>query len=412
MQAKVKIFSLITTLFLILPWFFGEHPDYCFFWNVLSTLVICIFVSLCILGNRKYRRRNLFIILWFLLSIIMANHLFSYHTLISLFPEISAIPRNTLILCGMVLIFLSTLSAGIYNIYRTYTKRTLINNWMKAKLNTNISHHHINNQTVATADNPANIPTNCPASASASLIPEETKIPNTVTVSNTLTTPAVRPRAIWGSIIAVISILAIAVIIAFAILSDIIPLNTMSNQEALMSVFDYILLLAVIVLALCCFFYFTMVFIKSFYKTLTNMLQSSGTLSMDDNWILVCISIFITAFFYNYFKDATMQDFYNSMTSTEEFASLLVGLISITFMALTYHVVYRILRSFIKKEGVLRNYAKEIEQLLVKTVCELIKRVITTCSKLPDLYEMLTKSIGQAFSYLIDVLFNEDETED
>ncbi len=142
------------------------------------------------------------------------------------------------------------------------------------------------------------------------------------------------------------------------------------------------------------------------------MVWPKEEINVENNFILGCISVLLTAFFYMFFRKATMQDFYEMMNGGTEAIALLVSVITLIILVMMYHMMYYLLSSCLKKEGLIRRYSDEILHLLVKTVMEVLKKLTETVTKVPDLYDMLLAGGEKAEHSLVQLLFEDEEDEE
>lgn len=396
MQAKLSVLLKkvlwIALLFIIIPCFFEFYPDYRFFWNVLTLFAICVLLARCIVRKTKICWSQ---ILRLLLSIIMANGWFSYQKIATVFPILNRISESTMIGIGLTLISLTIFSAGIYNMYKTHPVKVLSHDTMKP-----LDYY--------------------PETASESICAgsdiildysnvEQQAVFDTQQNNPPQNNPSLKLKNIVGSIIAISAIIALAGVSTYGIIHYKEFFIQLNNDELLTTLFDFVVFLAVVLLAICCLVILVLAFIKTFQQLLRDMILHNGKLNVENDWILGCISILLTILIYIFFKKATLQDLYNIFNGTTEIASLLVGIVTLVILAISYRIIYRLLRSCVKKDGLIHKYSEEITRLLITSICELIKRIVVTVSELPDLYDTLFQASKKGVSSFWKLLFEDEE---
>lgn len=394
MQRKVlKMISKgipIGVLLFVIPWFFNNFKDYRFFWNVLTISAICIiFVQIIV----KKEKKQWPVILWLLLSIIMANGWFSYQQLSVMFPILSNVSELTMLCIGLGLILLTIICAVTYNIYKAGTDidrlppadiQETVKNYTK-KINGKINN---DSQNKHDSDNGQFV--------------------ENVVQQNT---SSVKPKVMIGSIVVVTFIIVLGIIGTYLIVQNKEFLIQFNSSEIISNLIDFVVFFMLLILSICCLGILILAFISAARRIFQNILESGGKIDVQNDWILACISVLLTLFIYIFFRHTTMRELYEQLNGTNEIASLLSGVVMLIILATVAHVIYRVLCSCIKKEGMLHKYTDQIAHLLVKTVCELILKIIQTVSEVPDLYDTLGEVLKKAFRNFGQLLF-EDEEED
>lgn len=395
MQAKLLVLLKkvlwIALLFIIIPCFFEVYQDYRFFWNVLALLAICVLLARCIVRKTKICWSQ---ILRLLLSIIMASGWFRYQKLTAVFPILNKISEATMIGIGIALITLTVFGAGIYNMYKTNTAKALPSDTTKP-----LDYTPEPTSTCSESDILLGYP-DVDAQTVFSTPPNGSQQNN----------PPLNLKNIIGSIFAIGAIIALAGVSTYFIINYKDFFIQLNNDELLTTLFDFVVFLAVVLLAICCLVILVLAFIKTFQKLLQDMILHNGKLDVENDWILGCVSLLLTILIYIFFKKATLQDLYGIFNGTTEIASLLVGIVTLVILAIFYRIIYRLLRSCVKKDGLIHKYSEEITRLLITSVCELIKKICITVSELPDLYDALFQASKRAFSSFWKLLFEEEGT--
>lgn len=396
MQAKLlfllKRVLWIALLFIIIPCFFEVYQDYRFFWNVLALLAICILLAQCIVRKTKIGWSQ---ILRLLLSIIMANGWFSYQKLAAVFPILNRISEATMIGIGLTLILLTVFISGIYNMYKAHPVKVLPHDTIKPL----VYHSETANGSICSG---SDIKLDCSNVEQQTFFDTQQNNPQK-------NTPSLKLKNIIGSIVAISAIIALAGVSTYGIIHYRKFFIQLNNEELLTTLFDFVVFLTVVLLAICCLIILALAFIKAFWQLLQDMILHNGKLNVENDWILGCISILLTILIYIFFKKATLQDLYNIFNGTTEIASLLVGIVTLVILAISYRIIYRLLRSCVKKDGLIHKYSEEITRMLITSICELIKRIVVTASELPDLYDTLFQASKKGISSFRKLLFDDEE---
>lgn len=107
-----------------------------------------------------------------------------------------------------------------------------------------------------------------------------------------------------------------------------------------------------------------------------------------------------------------MRDLYEMMNGGTEAIALLVSVITLIILAMMYHMTYYLLRSCLRKEGLIRRYSDEILHLLTTSIMELLKKLTETVTKVPDLYDVLLAGGEKAGRSLVQLIFEDEEDEE
>ena len=216
-------------------------------------------------------------------------------------------------------------------------------------------------------------------------------------------------KAALGSVAAVMAVLLLTGSGTYFVISNKDYFSQINSDELLNTIFDIGEIFTIVLLAICCMIILALTFVKAFKHSLQNIIRRDGKIDVGDDWFLGCISILLTIFIYIFFKKATIDDLFSSLNGTSEIVSLLVGVITLILLAVTYHIIYRLLRSCIKREGLLRTYSDEITHLLVESVCKLIKSVVQSISEVPNLYDKLWLLVKKAILSFWQLIFGDEE---
>lgn len=388
----LKIGIPLIFLFLVIPYFFRAYPDYRFFWSVLAISAIAVLFTQYIIKKKKAYG---FYILWLALSIVMSNGWFSYQKLTTTFPFLKKIPSTAMLCIGLGFIAITALCSGIYNLYRA-TVDTL----------------PYPLEDIGTTTIPK---TQTTASKPKTYSQKEPKSPTVLRESRTEaeTTPQplqpLKPIAIFGTMAIIIAMILLVGIIIYALAQNKETLKEWNGDELFNISNDLIGFAAAVFFAVCFLILIILLFLKAAQQILQGILQNNGKLTLENPWFIGTISLLLTLFFFAYFRKATIDDLTESLTGTTQIAGLLVGTTTLIFIILIYHTIYKILNSFIKKDGLLRKSATEIERLLVTTICELIKGIVKSISDAPNLYDTLCEAVKHSFTSLYNLLFKDEE---
>ncbi len=395
MKTRFLKWSILSTAtFIAIPYVFTKYPDYRFFWNMLMVLLMCFIV-----GDWILKRKNRYgdYIVWVLLSIVMANKWFSYQELLITFPVLSKISGAAALGAGFLLVILSAFCTGIYNMCHTKIIRRKARRGSSPYVETGngtkqrIEEHVIEEKT-----------------GTSPLDYEDFKI----STEKAEAVPQIKMRVIIGSVAAVMAVVALGGFITIATFQNRDILRQIDSRELLQILLDAAILLMVTFMAICSVIMIILAFIKSFIGILQDMVWRKGRIDTENNLILSCISILLTAFFYMFFRKATMQDLYEMMNGGTEAIALLVSVITLIILAMMYHMTYYLLRSCLRKEGLIRRYSDEILHLLTTSIMELLKKLTETVTKVPDLYDVLLAGGEKAGRSLVQLIFEDEEDEE
>jgi hypothetical protein len=385
---------LLVAIFAVIPYMFTKYPDYRFSWNMLMVLLICLIV-----GDWILKRKNRYggYIVWALLSIVMANKWFSYQELLITFPVLSKISGTAALGAGALLIILSAFCTGAYNMCHTKIAkrkgRRDSTPYVEAGIGTK--------QRIEEGDTAEK--------TGISRLDYETFKMNEEKTENV---PQIKMRVIIGSVAAVMAIVALGGLITIAAFQNRDILKQIDSKELLQILLDAAILLMATFMAICSVIMIILAFIKSFIRVLQDMVWRKRGIDTENSFILGCVSILLTAFFYIFFRKATMQDFYEMINGGTEAIALLAFVVTLIILVMTYHMTYRLLNSCLRKEGLVHQYSDEILHLLAKTVMELLKKLTETVTKVPDLYDMLLVGGEKAGRSLVQLLFEDEEDEE
>lgn len=385
---------LLVATFIAIPYVFAKCPDYRFFWNMLMVLLMCFIV-----GDWILKRKNRYggYIMWALLSIVMANRWFSYRELLITFPVLSKVSGNAAVGAGLLLVALSAFCTGVYNMCHT--------KMMKRKARRDSTPYVEAGIRTKQRMEEGNIA----GKTGTGLLDYETF---QVRTEKEKDVPQIKMRVIIGSVAAVMAVAALGGLITIAAFQNRDILRQTDSKELLQILLDAAIVLMVTFMAICSLIMIILAFIKAFIGILQNIVWTKGGIDVENNFILGCISALLTAFFYMFFRKATMQDFYEMMNGGTEAIALLVSVITLIILVMMYHMMYYLLSSCLKKEGLIRRYSDEILHLLVKTVMELLKKLTETVTKVPDLYDMLLAGGEKAGHSLVQLIFEDEEDEE
>ncbi|MCI9589740.1 MAG: hypothetical protein HFG42_04185 [Lachnospiraceae bacterium] len=385
---------LLVAIFAVIPYMFTKYPDYRFSWNMLMVLLICFIV-----GDWILKRKNRYggYIVWALLSIVMANKWFSYQELLITFPVLSGISGTAALGAGALLVILSAFCTGVYNMCHTKIAKRK-DRWnstpyVKAGIRTK---QRMEEGNIA-------------EKTGISLLNYETF---KVNEENVEYVPQIKIRVIIGSVAAVMAIVALGGLITIAAFQNRDILKQIDSKELLQILLDAAILLMATFMAICSVIMIILAFIKSFIRVLQDMVWRKRGIDTENSFILGCVSILLTGFFYIFFRKATMQDFYEMINGGTEAIALLAFVVTLIMLVMTYHMTYRLLSSCLRKEGLVHQYSDEILHLLAKTVMELLKKLTETVTKVPDLYDMLLAGGEKAGHSLVQLLFEDEEDEE
>lgn len=385
--------TIITVLLLIFPVFFNKNSDITFFWNILSILAISFNIFFIIIEKKEKKMKHFEISLLFLLSIIMANKLYSYNVIITILPFLEKIPKDIMFGIGISLMLISTFSGAFYKIYNYYYQKDLTGKEFDNTYNSTIT-----DTTVTQTSHHDTPPQNSPARENQ-------------TNQNIDTSEQITPKFLhFFSILVMLFLVIIASIFIMHILQKnegfwLELTNSKKLPELALNFSTGIgILIAFIFVMLIMLFYFT----QMCFSIILGIFKKQK-LSFQDDSFLKCISLFLTLFCFFAYRNSTVKDLFNLLNGSNKVASLLIVIVTFTIITFITLIIYKILQSFTHQNGLLRSYTDRIFHLTIDTVGKMLINILETASKIPDLLEPLLDATKKSFIEIKDILFDDND---
>ena len=390
MKNKMKMLKIIVKIIMILfiycyliPKFFNIYSDLRFFWSFLAVLLICINTFLMITREKSNRKKYFTIIVALILSIVMANELYSYKTLVAILPFLKPISNDFLFASGIVVILVSAIAGGIYRGVLKY-KEYLRN--VPTELTTQVD----TIETITTDIDGIN----------------DKRTRETQSKNEESDTEKKRSR-IHPKLL---SILAVGIIVgisvwAFMNVQENAHILKLTNQKVTEFIFNVSIGYIVCFIAFFAVLLLVLYFIKICYRVIQGIFVKEN---MEDDAIK-CISIIFTLAGFFVYKDATLQDFLQIMNGADKMAPLLVMIAVLILGGFISMVVYKTLFSFINSDGVLLKRTDTIFREIVDIIYDIINKLLEKAKKIPNLLDIIFSFSKTGLEVLKQTLFVDDE---
>lgn len=390
---KYCIYAMIIIfLVLVFPLFFHMNPDIIFIWNIFSLLVISVNIFFIIIKEREKKMKHTKISLFFLLSLIMANKLYSYNYIISIFPILKSIPKDIMFVAGILFVLISALFGVFYKLYSYYYQKDLK---PLAKSDTVNSNKTITDNDLKQESDHSNIIQSNPQKRAQ---------------TNQINQNQTEPRFIHF-----LSILIMCIIVVALALSIMYTLQTnkgfwfgLTNSEKLPEfAINFSIGIGILIAFIFAMLIMASYFIQLLYKIILGIFKKQQ-LSFQNESFLKCVSLFLGLFCFFIYRNSDLKDLFNLLNGSNKTVSLLMIIITFTIIAFITLVIYKILKSFIKTNGLLRFYTDKIFNLTVETVGKIVINILERLSKVPDLLDPLLDATKKSFTEIKEILFDDD----
>lgn len=375
------------------PRYFQLYPDFRFFWNICAVLGTGFQMFFLIAGEKGQRMGHLKVILVLLLSVVMANGYYSFEALSSVFPYLGRLSEGGLFVLGVAVIFAFAACGGLCQAYFI----------CKEKQRDGVVGESPQAAAAATAATAAA----CDSRVRQGQMPEADVREKNGNVSSQPETP-LRLRHIFGTAAAVVCVVVPAAAIFYALCKNQGFLQTIANQRLPYLAFNlltgFVIVLAAIFVVTILIFYF----IQMCCSIIREMFRQHK-LDLENDALLRCISVFITTFCFFFCRNATMGDLFTLVNGSNEVMSLLIVVMTFTVLAFVTLMVYKILQSFARPDGTLREYTNKIFGLVITTTGDMIINILEIVSKAPNLLNDLLFAAKRGLEALWEILFDMDE---
>lgn len=352
------------------PRYFQTYPDFRFFWNICAVLGAGFQVFFLTSGKKEERISHVKIILVLLLSVIMSNGYYRFEALSTVFPILSRFTEGGLFVLGILVIVSAAVCGGICHA------------------------NHISKEKQK--------------EAVGQPLEDAGRETHDITSSQPAQDAPLRLHHIIGIAAAVICIVVPAVLIFYALCKNQGFLLTLTNQRLPYLTFNllmgFVIVLAAIFVITILIFYF----IQMCCSIIREMFQQHR-LDIENDSLLRCISVFITIFCFFFCRNSTMKDLFTLVNGNNEVISLLAVVMTFTILAFVTLMIYKVLQSFARPDGTLREYTNKIFCLVITTAGDMIINILEIVSKAPNLLNVLLCAAKRALDALWEILFNMEE---
>lgn len=384
------------------PLFFRIHNDMRFFWSSVSVFGICTQIYLLIKKREKknFYLRNVAILL---LSIIMANDLYRWQSIITVIPFLEDTPKSTLLLAAIVLILTVAIFAGLSNAYGLHKEKILPSNIRGLeKENGKDSHTMEVNQNYpkGTNENGKKGNSNNDKHIDGSKMEEMLEMRSSH-IKNPL-----RARHVLGFLLATLAFAALALVVGYAFLVNQSKFEKFSMETLSLLIYATLWYFFVLIsLAAIC--YLSIVFFTRVINLMKGAINKA-TPYHDSNILLglsflIAISICMIAP-----TRYSLDDVFLFLSGSEEVATLVLRVLQVTFTGFMTLVIYKFLCSMLQPEGKIRKSAEEIAQKFGDVFKKMIFSILDIADDIPDVFELMVKGIKNSVKYLYEMFVDEE----
>ena len=396
---KYCIYALVTIfLVLVFPLFFQMNPDIVFIWNIFSLLVISVNIFFVITEEKDKKMKHTKISLFFLLSLIMANKLYSYNYIISIFPILKSIPKDFMFIAGILFVLISALFGVFYKLYTYYYQKDL----KPLANNDTINSDTINSNSKITDNDIKH------ESGHSKMIQNNSKKGQTTQINQNQNQTEPRFIHFLSILIMCIIVVALALTIMYTLQNNKGFWLELTNSEQIPEfAINFAIGIGILIAFIFAILIMASYFIQLLYKIILGIFKKQQ-LSFQNDSFLKCVSLFLGLFCFFIYRKADIKDLFSLLNGSNKTVSLLMIIVTFTIIAFITLIIYKILKSFIKPNGLLRFYTDKIFNLTVETVGKIVINILERLSKVPDLLDPLLDATKKSFTEIKEILFDDD----
>lgn len=396
------------------PLFFGTFTDLRFFWSILAVLGIC---SQAYLLVRRKEGRNIHLknAAVLMLSVIMANNLYSWQTLVSVIPVLADIPIAFLLLSALALILAAILCAILCNAYVRHKKKYELPADCDSDLQ-KISNPIISPVSASSGQNYNHVPGSADSASGSSSEINNAAADQTVQTKAASQSADQQPlpaRHVFGYILGTITIVVLAIIAGYAMIKNITFFEKFSMQSLSLLFYATTWYIAVLI-SIVLIGYLTINFFIRAKQLMKGVIHKESTLH--DKNLLLCMSFVVALAICMIAPRKTFNDLLDFFSGSEDLMTLLFTVCQLVLTGIMTMTLNTLFCSMLQPEGRLHKSAEAIFNKILNIFGILINSILDTAlqvvNKMPSFEKLIINGIKNVSRYFYEMFISGQDDDD